>query len=73
MISLISFDIVRYRTDENDTEININELPDCKADEDMIRQVFTNLVDNAINYLLSPESDFLTGETIRVNGGLIMK
>jgi 3-oxoacyl-[acyl-carrier protein] reductase len=30
-------------------------------------------VANAIAFLLSPESDYLTGETIRVNGGLIMK
>jgi 3-oxoacyl-[acyl-carrier protein] reductase len=30
-------------------------------------------VANAIAFLLSSESDYLTGETIRVNGGLIMK
>ena len=27
---------------------------------------------NAISYLLSEESDFITGETVRVNGGQVM-
>ena len=29
-------------------------------------------VAEAIEYLISPKSDFITGETIRVNGGQIM-
>ena len=29
-------------------------------------------VAEAIAYLISPKSDFITGETIRVNGGQIM-
>ena len=44
------FDIVKFQIDDNQTDINVDELPSCKADEDMIKQVFTNLVDNAVKY-----------------------
>ncbi|MCF7955187.1 MAG: GAF domain-containing protein [Phycisphaerae bacterium] len=44
------FETVKYQTDKNNTEIILDDLVPCHADEEMIKHVFTNLVDNAIKY-----------------------
>lgn len=59
-----------------DTDLNA-DLPEkvklvTEAKTPMKRLAQPEDVASAIAYLISPESDFLTGETIRVNGGQIM-
>lgn len=46
-------DIVRdfdFRLKEAGGQVRVEELPPCTADHDQIRQVFSNLIDNAIKY-----------------------
>jgi signal transduction histidine kinase len=40
-----------YRIRANDIKITMGDLPPCLGDEIQVSQVFTNLVDNALNYL----------------------
>jgi light-regulated signal transduction histidine kinase (bacteriophytochrome) len=58
-------DTVKYKTKDLDAEIVFENLPDCTGDKDQITQVFTNLIDNALNYL-SPDRKgiiSITGKT----------
>jgi 3-oxoacyl-[acyl-carrier protein] reductase len=61
------------------TETDLNaDLPEkarllTAAKTPLKRLALPDDVANAVAYLLSSESDYLTGETIRVNGGNIMK
>lgn len=41
---------MEFRLKEINTELNIEDLPECWGDEIQINQVFTNLIDNAIKY-----------------------
>jgi PAS domain S-box-containing protein len=41
----------RHRIKEQQVEVELRELPACKADELQINQVFSNLVDNALKHL----------------------
>lgn len=50
MISKI-VDIVKYPINVARTEITIDRLPNCTSDENMLTQLFSNLIDNAIKYL----------------------
>ncbi|MBW8035926.1 MAG: GHKL domain-containing protein [Planctomycetes bacterium] len=45
---------VKYKTQNLDAEIVLDNLPDCTGDKHQITQVFTNLIDNALKYL-SPD------------------
>jgi PAS domain S-box-containing protein len=36
--------------EQSNAQINASSLPDCFGDEDLLNQVFTNLIDNAIKY-----------------------
>ena len=47
-------DTVKYKTQNLNAEIILEKLPECTGDKHQIAQVFTNLVDNALNYL-SPD------------------
>jgi PAS domain S-box-containing protein len=46
--------IFEFQVKEKEITITVQDLPDCYADEMMINQVFSNLLDNAIKYL-SPQ------------------
>lgn len=39
-----------YRIQQDDARITVEPLPACRADRDQIRQVFSNLIDNALKY-----------------------
>ncbi|ELY60305.1 PAS/PAC sensor signal transduction histidine kinase [Natronococcus amylolyticus DSM 10524] len=41
---------LRLRVEESDAEITIDSLPRIEGDEDQLRQVFQNLLENAITY-----------------------
>lgn len=40
----------KYKIETNNIKLEIDELPDCNADQLLIKQVFSNLIDNAIKY-----------------------
>jgi signal transduction histidine kinase len=42
---------LEYKFKQAGATISIAQLPSCNADEDQIKQVFSNIVDNAIKYL----------------------
>jgi signal transduction histidine kinase len=42
---------LHFRVDELGASMNIESLPDCKADANQINQVFSNLIDNSLKYL----------------------
>lgn len=42
---------MQFQITDSGAEINIGQLPPCKADDDTINQVFTNLLANAVKYL----------------------
>jgi PAS domain S-box-containing protein len=42
---------MEFMIKKTDSELTIDHLPDCIGDANMINQVFSNLVDNAIKYL----------------------
>ena len=44
------FDDLRLRIEESDAEITSDELPTVKGDDDQLRQLFQNLLSNAIEY-----------------------
>ena len=46
--------MVGYQCQEKNAEITVGQLPDCVSDERQMKQLFNNLIDNAIKYL-SPE------------------
>lgn len=84
MVRSFALDLSRYGIRFNlvspgmvDTDLNTDWSEKAKllvaAQTPLRRIAKPEDVANAISYLLSPHSDFLTGETIRVNGGLIMK
>ena len=50
MISEI-FDIVKYPIDTAQIEIAVDRIPNCTSDEDMLKQLFSNLISNALKYL----------------------
>lgn len=39
-----------YQTDEIGATIMVDDLPDCFGDENLLNQLFSNLIDNAIKY-----------------------
>ncbi len=39
-----------YQTDEIGAVIRVDDLPDCFGDENLLNQLFSNLIDNAIKY-----------------------
>ena len=39
-----------YLIQQKDVEIDIQNLPDCYGDENLLNQVFTNIISNAIKY-----------------------
>ena len=39
-----------YLIQQHDAEINIQDLPDCYGDENLLNQVFSNIISNAIKY-----------------------
>jgi len=39
-----------YRIKQNDAKVQVEPLPYCIADTDQVRQVFSNIIDNAIKY-----------------------
>ena len=41
---------LQVKLEENDAEVTVKALPDVEGDEDQLRQVFQNLLDNAIEY-----------------------
>lgn len=84
MMKSFALDLSRYGIRFNmvspgltDTDLNADWSEKAKllvaAQTPLRRLANPDDVANAIYYLLSPDSDFLTGETIRVNGGLFMK
>ena len=40
-----------FQINEDDVEVTIDDLPNCLGDENMIDQLFSNLVGNALKYL----------------------
>jgi PAS domain S-box-containing protein len=43
-------DTLQSESPSHNTNIQIKELPDCEADEILLRQVFTNLISNAVKF-----------------------
>ena len=39
-----------FQLKDNEIELNISNLPNCKGDETQLSQVFSNIIDNAIKY-----------------------
>lgn len=52
-----SFD---FQLKENEIEIDISELPSCKADELQFSQVLSNLIDNSIKYLKKDQKGIIS-------------
>lgn len=44
-------DSIRYRAREAGTTLEVEPLPECFADREMIAQVFANLIDNAVKFI----------------------
>ena len=40
----------KYKIETNNIKLEIDEMPNCVADQLLIKQVFSNLIDNAIKY-----------------------
>ncbi|MCC5929251.1 MAG: SDR family oxidoreductase [Cyclobacteriaceae bacterium] len=84
LVKSLALDVARYGLRVNmvspgltDTDLNLDWSEKAKlmvASQTPLRRIASpEDIANAIQFLLSPDSDFITGETLRVNGGLIMK
>ncbi len=43
--------LMKFQIDQKQAEVTVETLPPCDCDPEQIKQVFTNLVDNALKYL----------------------
>ncbi len=53
-ISRLVSDVIEsfeFRIKELGVTVKVNDLPDCRGDEVMMGQIFSNLIDNALKYL----------------------
>ena len=50
----------RFHADEIGASVNIESLPDCKADANQINQVFSNLIGNSLKYFDSERKGSIT-------------
>ncbi|MBE0537589.1 MAG: hypothetical protein IH624_18140 [Phycisphaerae bacterium] len=57
-----------FRIKEVGATVQIDPLPDCTADADQVRQVFSNLLDNAIKYR-APSRALLVRVTGKIDAG----
>lgn len=57
---------MQFQISDSGAEVNIDHLPQCKADDDSINQVFSNLLANAVKYLDSKRQGVInvTGEVV---------
>lgn len=55
--------LMRFQIEKKQAQVTVETLPPCDCDPDQIKQVFTNLIDNALKYL----SDDRPGK-IRISG-----
>ena len=47
---------LKYEIDEYNIEVNIKELPDCFGDKNLLNQLFSNIISNAVKYRKKEEN-----------------
>jgi signal transduction histidine kinase len=60
-----------YKIKESKVTCQIEELPSCSGDEAQINQVFSNLIDNALKYLVSDREGLINISGRSENGHIV--